>query len=241
MYARPDLPWRRTKGAYRVLLSEYMLQQTQVARVAIKFQEFVKAAPTIEKLAKLSQKQILKLWQGLGYNSRALRLHQTAKVIVAHHGGAVPRDRAALTALPGIGPYTAGAIRVFAWNLPEIFIETNIRRVFIHEFFAKKKEVHDEEILNLIEQTLYKKDPRVWYEALMDYGATLPKILKANPNTKSKHYAKQSKFAGSDRQLRGKILRLVLANKKVSTKILGEDPERIKKIVEDLKKDGFSI
>lgn len=240
-HARPDLPWRKNRTPYRVLVSEIMLQQTQVARVIPKFEAFVQAAPDFETLAKVPQKKLLTLWQGLGYNSRALRLQKAAQEVVTNHGGRLPKEKEKLIALPGIGPYTAGAIRVFAWNLPDTFIETNIRRVFIHEFFGDKNHISDKQILSLIEQTLPKTDPRSWYEALMDYGATLPKILKSNPNTKSKHYTKQSKFSGSDRQLRGEILRLALAGKKWSPKILSEKSERIQKIVAGLRKDGFEI
>lgn len=240
-HGRTTLPWRTKRTPYRVMVSETMLQQTQVARVIPKFEAFVKVAPDFKTLAKLSQKKLLILWQGLGYNSRALRLQRAAQEVVTHHDGVVPKNKTSLIALPGIGPYTAGAIRVFAWNLPDIFIETNIRRVFIHEFFGDRTNISDKQILPLIEQTLPKENPRSWYEALMDYGATLPKILKSNPNIKSKHYAKQSKFSGSDRQLRGKILRLALAGKKWSPKILGEKSERIQKIVAGLRKDGFEI
>jgi len=240
-HTRSHLPWRTRRTPYRVLVSEVMLQQTQVARVIPKFQEFVKAVPDFETLAKVPQKKLLTLWQGLGYNSRALRLQKAAREVVAKYDGTLPKERERLIALSGIGPYTAGAIRVFAWNLPDIFIETNIRRVFIHEFFSDKKNISDKEILPLIEETLPTTNSRSWYETLMDYGATLPKILKSNPNIKSKHYTKQSKFSGSDRQLRGKILRLVLAGKKWSPKILGEDPKRVKRIAIDLRKDGFEI
>lgn len=240
-HSRPDLPWRKARGPYRVLLSEYMLQQTQVSRVIGKLKEFIKAAPTITRLAALSQREILQLWQGLGYNSRALRLHQTAKEISENYGGKIPSHRNTLVSLPGIGPYTAGAIRVFAWNLPDTFIETNIRRVFIYEFFSNKKKVDDKQILELIEQTLYTKDPRTWYESLMDYGATLPKILKGNPNIKSKHYTKQSTFKGSDRQLRGEILRRALSGQKISAKVLREKPERVRKILTNLRKEGFDL
>lgn len=238
---RPHLPWRRNRTFYRVLLSEYMLQQTQASRVIPKFTEFVKVVPTFEKLAKLSQKQLLTLWQGLGYNSRALRLQKAAREIVTTFQGTPPSDKHGLMSLSGIGPYTAGAIRVFAWNLPDIFIETNIRRVFIYHFFPRAKNVDDKKILELIKVTLPKTDARAWYEALMDYGATLPKMLKTNPNTKSRHYTKQSIFAGSDRQLRGKILRLALAGKTLGARSLGEDWHRVKKIVAGLRKEGFEL
>lgn len=238
---RNNLPWRVHRSPYIVFLSEYMLQQTQTTRVIQKLDEFLKKAPTIEKLASLSQINILKLWQGLGYNTRALRLHRAVKEIVSKYNGKIPKDKDDLLKLPGVGPYTAGAMRVFAYNLPDIFIETNIRRVFIHEFFKNKKEIHDLEILKLVEQTLYRKDPRTWYEGLMDYGAILPKQLVHNPNIKSKHYTKQSKFKGSDREIRGRILRNTLAKKKTLSEISNEDPKRIQRILSDLKKDGFKI
>ncbi len=240
-HGRTHLPWRTDNSPYRVLVSEIMLQQTQVDRVITKFNNFMKVAPTIQKLAKLSQTDVLKLWQGLGYNSRALRLHKVAQIIVKDYKGKIPQEKEVLLTLPGIGPYTASAVRVFAYNLPDTFIETNIRRVFIHEFFKKKTNIHDKEILSLIERTLHKKNPRIWYEALMDYGSTLPKLLKHNPNKNSKHYAKQSKFSGSDRELRGKILRLSLAGKKIDSKTLGEKPERVKKVMNSLRKDGFKL
>lgn len=240
-HGREHLPWRKDRNPYRIFVSEIMLQQTQADRVIPKFTEFIKAVPTIEKLAKLPQKKLLRLWQGLGYNSRALRMQRAAREIVVNHAGKIHKDKEALIALPSIGPYTASAIRVFAHNLPDIVIETNIRRIFIHEFFKDRENISDADILPLIEQTLPKENPRIWYEALMDYGATLPKVLKRNPNTRSLHYTKQSKFVGSDRELRGKILRLTLAGKKWNPETLGEKPERIQRILKGLKKDGFKL
>lgn len=204
---RHDLPWRKTKNPYKILVSEVMLQQTQVSRVREKYAEFLKAFPNVKILANASLSEVLRVWQGMGYNRRAKYLHDTAQKIMLEHRGNVPKSEQALRALPGIGHYTANAILTFAHNEPRVFIETNIRRVFIHHFFKNKRGVSDKEILPLIEATLDTKNPREWYYALMDYGAQLPKITKLNSNKQSKHYAKQSSFKGSPRELRGKIIR----------------------------------
>lgn len=204
---RHDLPWRKTKDPYKILVSEVMLQQTQVARVWEKYSEFLKKFPTVEALAQAPLAEVLRVWQGMGYNRRAKYLHDTARVIAHTHRGCVPKTEAELRALPGVGHYTANAILTFAHNEPHVFIETNIRRVYIHHFFKNKRGVSDKKILELVEETLDTKNPREWYYALMDYGAHLPKITHKNPNTQSKHYTKQSAFKGSLRELRGKIIR----------------------------------
>ena len=231
---RRDLPWRRTRDSYAILVSEVMLQQTQAERVIPKYIEWMQKFPTAESLAKASVAEVLKSWQGLGYNRRALNLKRAAEMIVSEYGGVVPKDVSKIDALPGVGPYTAGAIAAFAFDIPSAFIETNIRTVYLHFFFKGKREVGDEEILEMVEQTLpnhptsilrhpfvsqtrhfpskegqmgrRQTNVRGWYNALMDYGAML-KATVGNPNTRSKHYAKQSKFKGSRRELRGKILR----------------------------------
>lgn len=238
-----DLPWRRTRDPYRILVSEVMLQQTQVERVQTFYEKFIKRFPDFAALAKSKKSDVLRMWQGLGYNRRALALREIAKIIVKKYGGKLPCEREMLELFPGIGPYTAGAIRVFAFGEPEVFIETNIRRVFIHFFFPKRENVHDCEILSLVEKTLNHKDPREWYSALMDYGAMLGVTAKANPNRRSAHYTKQSKFIGSDREIRGNILRLVLARKEMSMENLGKaiprPRKRIVKIVNVLSREGF--
>lgn len=215
---RHNLPWRKTKNPYKILVSEVMLQQTQVPRVLLKYSEFLKTFPNIETLANTSLAEILHVWRGMGYNRRALSLHTLAKEVVKKHKGKIPRTRAELEALLGIGPYTAGAICTFAFNEPEIFIETNIRRVFIHHFFKDREGVNDKEILPLVKATLDMGNPRAWYYALMDYGAHLPKVIHKNPNMQSKHYMRQSVFKGSLRELRGKIIRTL--SKKSTTFIM---------------------
>ncbi|MFA7302249.1 MAG: A/G-specific adenine glycosylase [Candidatus Paceibacterota bacterium] len=183
-----------------------MLQQTQVERVIPFYNNFLKQFPTVQKLAKASLAQVLKSWQGLGYNRRAKMLHQAAKEVVEKHKGMFPTVREGLETLPGVGPYTAGAMAAFAYNQDSIFIETNIRTAVTHHFFQNKKKVSDKEIIKILEQVFPEGRSREWYSALMDYGAYLKKS-GVKLNSKSKHYTKQSKFAGSLREARGAILR----------------------------------
>ncbi|MBU6501207.1 A/G-specific adenine glycosylase, partial [Patescibacteria group bacterium] len=170
-----DLPWRRTDDPYRIFVSEVMLQQTNVDRVALRYEAFLARFPSAQELAEAPFEEIFSFWRGLGYNRRALALKRAAGIMVREHGGTVPRTLEELDALPGIGEATAAAVLVYAWNTPVSFIETNIRAVFIHFFFPKKKKVGDKEIFPLVERTLDRKNPRGWYSALMDYGAMLKK------------------------------------------------------------------
>jgi len=235
-----DFPWRKSISPYKVVVSEIMLQQTQALRVVEKFKSFIKKFPNFKILSQATLREVLTEWQGLGYNRRAKFLHELVKQITKKYNGKLPPDPKVLTTLPGIGPNTAGSICAFAFDKPVIFIETNIRSVFIHEFFGDKNKVDDKEILILVEQTLDTNNPREWYSALMDYGAWL-KSQEKNPSRKSKHYTKQSKFHGSDRELRGRILKLLTRIEKLTQtqriKKLGEDPTRIKIILESLEKE----
>lgn len=204
---RRPFPWRDIINPYHVLISEIMLQQTQTHRVLPKFEQFLKHFPTLDDLARASTADVINAWQGLGYNRRALFLQRAAQEILETHSGMIPSAPEILETLPGIGKNTAGSIAAFAYNTPTIFIETNIRTVFITSFFITRSEsVHDKEILPLIEMTLDREQPRDWYYALMDYGVYLKKELK-NPSRKSTHHTKQSKFEGSNRQTRGFILK----------------------------------
>lgn len=236
------LPWRQTHNPYRILISEVMLQQTQSARVVPKYKEFLKAFPNARVLTEAPVRDVLSLWQGLGYNRRALLLKRTAEAIVTEHKGKFPKTYNDLIALPGIGPYTASAIMAFAYNLPTAMIETNIRAVFIHFFFPKSKKVPDAKLLPLIEKYMDKENAREWYNALMDYGAML-KATVPNPSRKSKHHTKQSKFNGSMRQVRGAIIRLYTENPKMSQSRLVTSlpykPEVIKIQYKKLKEEGF--
>ncbi|MBD3321820.1 MAG: A/G-specific adenine glycosylase, partial [Chitinivibrionales bacterium] len=204
-----DLPWRKTRDPYRILVSEIMLQQTQVPRVLEKYPEFLKAFPDFTSLARAPKIKLLKVWQGMGYNRRALNLQKAAGKVVEQFGGKLPQTYERLIELPGIGPATASDILAFAYNKPAVVIETNIRAVFIHMFFPDSEDIHDEDILPLIEKTMDRKNPCDWYNGLMDFGTEL-KGLFANPARKSRHYTRQSKFEGSNRQVRSRILKYIL-------------------------------
>lgn len=218
-YGRSDLPWRKTRNPYHILVSEMMLQQTQVERVIPKYRAFLSAFPTVEALASASLAEVLALWQGLGYNRRAKFLHGAAKALVRDHKGRFPKDEAGLRALPGVGSYTALAVMAFAYNVPVVLIETNVRTVFIHHFFPKAASVADAEIMRLVERTLPEERAREWYGALMDYGTHLKRTF-GNYNRKSSTYKKQSPFVGSARQVRGAIVR-VLVEEHSSLSLLG--------------------
>lgn len=201
-----DLPWRNTSNPYHIVVSEIMLQQTQVDRVIQKFGYFTVAFGSFEALARAPLKEILALWQGLGYNRRALYLKKIAEIVVSRHNGVLPADPGLLRTWPGIGSATAASICTFAFNMPLVFIETNIRSLFIHLFFSGQDVVSDRLILPLVEKTLDRSNPRLWYSALMDYGTFLKKHLP-NPARRSSHYRKQAPFEGSARKVRGAIIR----------------------------------
>jgi A/G-specific adenine glycosylase len=241
---RMALPWRQTRNPYAILVSEIMLQQTQVSRVEGYYEKFLKRFPDFRALARARTGDVLKVWQGLGYNRRALFLKRTAEMVMEKYGGRLPRDREALRSLPGIGEGTSGSFIAFAFNEPAVFIETNIRRVFIHFFFPKRKKVTDEELKRFIQRSVDKKNPREWYWALMDYGAAMS---AKNPNLRSAHYKKQSSFNGSDRQLRGRIVRSTLAGERnrIRTadllRILAVPRARFEKIVCGLEQENFIV
>ncbi|HET8581225.1 MAG TPA: A/G-specific adenine glycosylase [Candidatus Paceibacterota bacterium] len=240
-HGRHDLPWRHTASAYRIMVSEVMLQQTQVPRVIEKYRAFTKAFPTVRALAEAPLADVLRAWSGLGYNRRAKYLHEAAKRVVAEHGGRMPTTAAALEALPGIGPYTARAIAAFAYDAPGTFIETNIRAVFIHHCFPGRDAVADAELLPLIERAGQGLSPRLWYSALMDYGTHL-KQTSGNAARRSKHHVRQQRFEGSLRQARGAILR-ALADGPVREAALlgalGQPPEQLERALAGLAKDGL--
>lgn len=200
-----DMPWRQDTRPYYVLVSELMLQQTQVDRVIPKFEAFIEAFPDEQRLAQASLADVLKLWQGLGYNRRAKFLHEAAKKVVAL--GAFPNDEAGLIALPGVGKNTAGAIMAYAFNQPALFIETNVRAVYIHHFFSDSDMVDDKDIRTVLEQTIDASDPRHFYWALMDYGSYLKK--QGVRPARSRHYKKQSPLKGSVREVRGQIIAIL--------------------------------
>jgi A/G-specific adenine glycosylase len=239
-----DLAWRKTTDPYPILVSEIMLQQTQVERVAVKYPAFIAAFPDFPSLAKAPLAEVLAVWQGMGYNRRAISLQKCAWRVIEEFDGVLPQDPEVLVTFPGIGKATAASICAFAFNMPVVFIETNIRRVFIHYFFGNSPAVDDAEILPLAKKALYRKDPGTWYNALMDLGTALKSEVE-NPNRRSRHYARQTVFEGSDRKIRGWVLRLLLAEEYMTQKAIAqkvkEDTGRITPILTDLEKEGFIV
>jgi len=237
-HGRHDLPWRQPNASghfdpYHILVSEIMLQQTQVSRVIPKYESFLPEFPSFAALAAAPLAQVLKAWSGLGYNRRAKFLWQTALIIVEQYDGQLPATREQLVALPGIGPNTAGAVLAYAFGRPTVFIETNIRTVFIHHFFAEQQAIHDRDIEDLVARSV-PDNARQWYWALMDYGSYLKQTV-GNLSALSKHYAKQSTFVGSRRALRGQVLRVL--SKRASTgaalaKLITDD--RLEAVLADL-------
>ncbi len=237
-HGRSHLPWRKTHDPYRILVSELMLQQTQVDRVISKYQSFLKKFPTIRVLASATLGDVLREWQGLGYNRRAKMLWQAAQNVSEKYKGKLPRTVEDLEALPGIGPYTARAVMAFAYNAPVVCIETNIRAAFIHHFFPSRDAVRDTELLPCIAAALDTKNPRQWYAALMDYGSYLKKT-NGNASRRSAHHVPQKKFKGSDREIRGAILRTLATRSKLET--LAFSKARIKSQLAALQKEGLII
>lgn len=203
-----DFSWRKTTDPYYIVVSEIMLQQTQTQRVQEKIDAFITQFPTWHALASAQRGDVIAAWQGLGYNRRAAYLHASAQYVAYEFACVLPHCPKALTILPGIGINTAGAICAYAFNMPIVFIETNIRTVFIYHFFPDALIVSDEMILELVQKTVCKDNPREWYYALMDYGVYLKKT-QGNIAKKSKHYVRQSRFIGSMRQIRGSIIRIL--------------------------------
>ncbi|MDP3729455.1 MAG: A/G-specific adenine glycosylase [bacterium] len=239
---RRDFPWRNTTDPYHILVSEIMLQQTQTDRVVDKYNAFIKKFPTAQTLARASSKAVLQAWSGLGYNRRAIFLKKAAEVITEEYCGTVPSNAEALRALPGIGAYTAEAIRVFAFNEPAALIETNVRSIFIHHFFQGRKKISDAELMPYITAATDQAHSRDWYSALMDYGVFLKKQI-VNPSRKSKQYHTQSRFEGSGRQIRGFIIKKLLEKKWIPALRLyragNYQSDRVKQNLEALIKDGL--
>lgn len=241
--ARHDLPWRIPSDtgfdAYKIMVSEIMLQQTQVSRVIEKYQQFLTLFPDVQALAAADLGAVLSVWSGLGYNRRAKFLWQAATMVVHEYNGVFPITESELVRLPGIGKNTAGAIVAYAYNQPTVFIETNIRTVFIHHCFPDDETVSDAQLVPLIEAAVDHDSPREWYWALMDYGSYLKKTV-GNLSRYSKTYTKQSSFHGSRRQVRGQVIAALLAEPLTLTMLRGQiDDERLPAVLADLSSEGL--
>ncbi len=234
--------WRNIEDPYKTVVSEIMLQQTQTDRISKRYPQFIKTFPDFNSLGCAPLRSVLAEWQGLGYNRRGKYLHEIAKKVVGEHDGQLPADPEILVNFPGIGKATAGSICAFAFNMPTVFIETNIRAVFIHIFFQDIEKVSDKELMPLIAATVDKNNPREWYYALMDYGVQLKKKCK-NPSRRSKHHVKQSKFEGSDRQIRGMIIKQLTQVPKATLncfyKTIDRESIRIDKALQGLCSEGI--
>ncbi len=237
-----SFPWRETRDPWLILVSEFMLQQTQTERVVPYFLRWSKLWPDTASLASAPLDEVIREWSGLGYNRRARFLQACAKISVEQYSGLFPEDPEELDALPGVGPYTARAVATFAFGHSEIFLETNIRAAILHFFFPDQQKVADSDLLPYIEASLDHSDPRRWYWALMDYGSALKRIT-VNPTRRSAVYTRQSRFEGSVRQARGAALRslasqgpAVLA---VLSKRTGLEPDRLFPALSALAADGL--
>lgn len=259
--ARPlwrELPWRGVDDPYLVWISEVMLQQTQVVRVQGRWDAWLERFPSVQALAAAPQADVLAAWQGMGYNRRALALHRCAQTVAGELGGAWPHDARELEELPGIGPSTAAGIRAFAFDEAGVYLETNVRAVFIHEFFPKRDKVADKELVPLVRLACPESGcgVRGWYYALLDYGAHLKKTLP-NPTRRASAYTRQSRFEGSRRQKRAALVRLLLEGHASGEALpaevlyarLAQDelaagrpcpaPELVEDILADLGREGF--
>ena len=249
MQHKRSLPWRdieqlsiKDRG-YRVIVSEFMLQQTQVQRVVPKFTAWMQRWPTIDHFTAASFADVLSLWSGLGYNRRARYVHGALQRILTDYEGIVPKSTETLASLPGIGTNTAGAIVVYTYNEPMIFIETNIRTVYLHEFYANTPDaISDKQLRSKVADTLDTVNPRQWYYALMDYG-TYIKHQHGTPLAKSAHYKKQSVFEGSNRQIRGKIIYALTQLQSIEIEQLQEELQdaRLHDCIQSLSSEGMII
>jgi len=239
--AKRKFPWHYT-DPWGVMVSEFMLQQTQTERVISYWENWMKLWPQPKALADASMENALRAWSGLGYNRRCRYLKESAAIITDRNGGRVPETPQALLSLPGVGPYMSSAIACFAYNFPAVFIETNIRSAVIHNFFPDRDDVRDSEIIPILEAALDRNDPRTWHYALMDYGAFIKKTT-ANPNRRSAHYTKQSPFNGSFRQARGKVIKALVSMGRCTAEELklasGLEEGKLYEVLEKLKKESF--
>ena len=230
-----NLPWRKTTDPYNILVSEFMLQQTQVNRVIEYFTKWMRRWPTVQKLASEEYKNLLQAWMGLGYNRRAMYLHNTAKKIVNEFNGDVLTAIKNFKQLPGVGLYTSKAIQIFAANADISTVDTNIRRIFIDQFNLDES-ISDKQLFQLAQKCLPLGRSRDWHNALMDYGA----IHLTSRKTGIKPKTQQSRFQGSDRQIRGKVLRMLLQENYTKYQLqqkLKVESNRLEEILRKMKKE----
>lgn len=248
-----EMAWRNTHDPYRILISEIMLQQTQVQRVRVKYAEFLKKFSTVRTLARAPLGDVLRVWSGLGYNRRAKYLHECAKQVVGSYGGKFPDNKAALESLPGIGLSTSAALLAFAFGHDEPMIDTNIRRILSRVFFPMQIQ-NDKALYEFAKSLIPKGKGRDWNYAMLDLGATLctarshsalcPMGMLHGTVEDFVYKKPQKKFADSDRFYRGRILsRLVDGNAKKAEleKLLPRAPKRLSTLLEKLIKEKLVV
>lgn len=209
-----------------------MLQQTQVNRVMVYYQKWIIKWPTIDTLAAATITEVLEMWMGLGYNTRAINLHKAARTIVTRFHSDVLAAMKLYQDIPGIGKYTSHAVQIFSSNANLTTVDTNIRRIFIHEFDLPEK-ISDTALWTLAERCLPQGKSRDWHNALMDYGALLLTAKKTGIKPKTK----QSPFEGSDRQIRARVVRCLLTKKMLVSDletILGVEHRRLQRILDKM-------
>ena len=239
---RRDLPWRKTHDPYKILVSEIMLQQTQVSRGLPKYIEFLRTFPTVESLADAKTSAVLRIWKGMGYNRRALYLQNTAKQIVSVYKGKFPKTEQELTALPGLGIYTARAVMVFAYKIDVAMVDTNIRQIITHFFFYDVPQT-EKTIQEVADRLVPKGRSWEWHQALMDYGA-----LELERNAQRNKKKKAKPFKETNRYFRGRLLDLVVEKQSKETDLIaemvakfGKDREFMNLIIEGMCKDGLIV
>ena len=233
-----SFPWRKTTDRYAVMISEIMLQQTQAERVVPKFEAWLQEFPDIPSLASAPLRSVLSLWSGLGYNSRAVRLQRCAAIINDSFDGIVPGEPAVLKTLPGIGEYTCRSIPVFADNFDTAAVDTNIRRIMIHEL-GFPEDISPGILQQEAEALVPPGRSREWHNALMDYGS----LVLTSKKTGIRPLTRQSKFQGSRRWYRGKLIKELVNTdgmflEEISEKY-AECPWDIEKIINDLVSEGL--
>lgn len=259
-----DFPWRRTSDPYAILVSEVMLQQTQTARVAERLPRWLEQFPDISTLAAAPPSDVLREWSGLGYNRRALSLQRLAQVVVREHAGVLPRDDAALRALPGVGPYTAAAVRAFAHNLPSTAVDVNVLRVF-QRLFRPEKTTTARDVESLLQPLVTRTNARALHAALMDFGATIctavpkcavcpfqascPSAFRVQPLARIARKAAAADVRAHPRRIyRGRLLKTLVKQGPLSLAKLGPhvlptygagDRAWLEGIVRDLEREGF--
>lgn len=263
--ARRDLPWRRTRDPWAVLVSEVMLQQTQVARVIPKWADFLTAFPTVESCAQAPQSSVVRLWEGLGYHRRAVSLHRAAQAVVTEFDGVLPKTLTELQRLPGVGPYTARAVLAFAFECDAAVVDTNVGRILARAVTGRKCSSREAQLI--ADSLVSKVAPWAWNQGLLDLGATvcikqaprcdacplrslctwrLAGCGSADPAIGSAGVSGgQSRFVGSDRQGRGRLLAALRKGPVPIADVMSvmgwtDDAERTNRVAESLVLDGLA-